>query len=327
MIVLGAKDVVDLLPMGEAIAVVGETMKTVSRGETNLPLPSVVEVGGGNRLGIMPGAMLGGDPFYGVKLLSLFPGNPARGLSSHLGIMTLFEAATGQPTALLAADALTAIRTAAASAVATRALARPDARVLAIVGTGEQAGHHVEAMVLVRDIAELRIAGRTPERAAVFAEKMRASHAGIAVETADTVGEAVAGADIVCTVTSSKETVLQGAWIAPGTHINAVGASVPTMREIDEDMVAMARLFTDYRPSAFAQAADIVTALESGRIAKEHVLGEIGELLAGEVEGRISASDITLYRSLGLAAQDLACGGHIVEKALRLGRGTHVNLE
>lgn len=320
MIVLSGADVATLMPMETAIEVVAGAMVAVSVGKANLPLRSLVDVGGANRLGIMPGA-LAEPACYGVKLLSLFPDNPAEGYSSHEGTMVLFEARHGLVAAMLNAGPLTAIRTAAASAVATRALARPEASTLAIVGTGEQAGHHIDAMLAVRPVSELRIAGRSTAKAEALAHKASARHPRVKISTGTDIQAAVNGADIVCTVTAAAEPILSGTWIAPGTHLNVVGSSIPSLREIDEEMVARAAVFVDYRVSTFAQAGEIIRAIESGRIGRDHVRAEIGEVLAGTASGRTGPDEITLYRSLGVAAQDLACAVHCVEqaKARRMG--------
>ncbi|MBZ0130092.1 MAG: ornithine cyclodeaminase family protein [Rhodobacteraceae bacterium] len=314
MIVIGAGEVRALLSMRDAIEIVEAAMIAVADGKANMPLRNVMEVGGVNRLGIMPGALSGDAPTYGVKLISLFPGNPARGLSSHIGAMVMFDPETGAPAAVIDADALTAIRTAAASAAATRALAREDARVLALIGTGEQAEAHLAAIPLVRDIAEVRVTGRTPDRAAAFCDRMRADYPHLPLHPAASVAEAVRGADIVCTLTASPEVVLLGRNITPGTHVNAVGASIPTMQEIDAELVLKSRLFVDYLASALAQAREIMDALASGAMADGHILGEIGALYAGRIKGRLAAGDITLYRSLGVAAQDLACAAAIIDR-------------
>ncbi|MCV2887377.1 ornithine cyclodeaminase family protein [Ruegeria aquimaris] len=310
MKIITAEEIHQHLPMRDAIEVVEKTMIRVSVGQANLPLRMVMDIDGTNRLGVMPGAL--SDPtLYGIKVLSLFPGNPAKGLSSHIGTVLLFDPETGRPRAALDADAITAIRTAAATAVATRALARSDARVLALIGTGEQAESHIAALTLVRQISEIRIAGRTPDRAAEFANRMSVHYPDIAFTPAPDVEQAVRGADIVCTLTSSASVVLHGDWIGPGTHVNAVGASIPTMQEIDEALLLKSELFVDYRPSAFAQAREIISALESGAMTKDHVRGEIGEVLSGAVDRRSGPDAITLYRSLGIAAQDLACADHV----------------
>ncbi|MFH1796232.1 MAG: ornithine cyclodeaminase family protein [Pseudomonadota bacterium] len=332
MIVLSDRDVAALLPMAAAIEVVEKAMIAVSAGAAILPLRMVVDVGPPNMMGVMPGALLPGngtvEGCFGVKLVSLFPNNPDAGFSSHQGAIVLFESDHGSAVAMMNAGLLTAVRTAAASAVATRALARQDSATLAMVGAGEQAGHHVEAMLLVRpSIRALRIAGRRPEKAQAFAEHVAAQHPGLAVTVAEDVRSAVDGADIVCTVTSSPTPVLKGEWIAPGTHLNVVGASVASNREIDEEVVARSRLFVDYRPSTFAQAGEVIGAIESGRIGRDHVLAEIGEVLSGKAGGRRDPGEITLYRSLGIAAQDLACVAHCLRAAQARGMGVEAPLD
>ncbi len=303
MIVASAEDVRRCLPMDKAIELVAEAMVAVSEGKANLPLRTAMDIDGVNKLGMMPGVL---GRVYGVKLISLFPDNPAKGLSSHIGAMVLFDPETGVPTAMVDADALTAIRTAAASAVATRALAREEAKTLAIIGTGEQALAHIEAMGVVRGNCGVRIAGRTAERAEAFVAKARGAFPALTFTACKDAEEAVGGADIICTVTSASTPVLRGAWVEAGAHINAVGASVPSMQEIDEATLLRARLFTDYLPSALAQAREII---EAGP--KAEILGEIGEVLVGKVQGRRAAADITLYRSLGVAAQDLICADFV----------------
>ena len=332
MIVLSDKDIRSLLPMTDAIEIVQSAMIAVSAGAANLPLRSAIDVGAPNMMGVMPGAFMPGngqvEACFGVKLVSLFPGNPDAGYSSHQGAIVLFEPEHGSAIAMMNAGLLTAVRTAAASAVATRALARPDCGTLAMVGAGEQAEHHLEAMLCVRpSIRELRVVGRRREKAEAFASHAADRHPGLAIRVFDDVRSAVEGADLVCTVTSSPEPVLMGAWVTPGTHVNVVGASIPSKREIDEEMVARSRLYVDYRASTFAQAGEVIHALESGRIQREHVLAEIGEVLAEKAAGREAASDITLYRSLGIAAQDLACATHCWHEAKARGLGVEASLD
>ena len=312
MIIVSGDEIRDLLPMADAIETVQTAMIAVSQGRANMPLRSVMEIDGTNRLGIMPGALRDPD-IYGVKLISLFPGNPAKGLSSHIGQMVIFDNDTGAVTACLDADALTAIRTAAASAAATRVLARKDARVLAVIGTGEQAESHIEAMNCVRDVSEVRVAGRTQIRAAEFIKRVGPKFPDLAFVAAKDAREAVLGADIVCSVTSSATPVLQGNWIAPGMHVNAVGASIPTMQEIDRDLLMKSALFVDYRASAMAQAREIIDAIAGGDMDQAHIRGEIGQVYAGEIAGRKGEDEITLYRSLGVAAQDLACAQRVLD--------------
>ncbi|MGN6465833.1 MAG: ornithine cyclodeaminase family protein [Rhizobiaceae bacterium] len=325
MIVLSDKDIAALLPMETAIEIVARAMLTVSAGKATLPLRSIMDVGGANRMGIMPGAMA--DPAcHGVKLVSLFPGNADAGRSSHEGAIILFDPDHGSPTAVMNAGLLTAIRTAAASAVATRALAREDSKTLAVIGTGEQAEHHLQAIAAVRDIAEIRIVGRRAAKADLFVRRARSRFPALSFRSGTDVREAVAGADIVCTVTSAAEPILFGDWIAPGTHINVVGASVPSKREIDAALVAKSALYVDYRPSTFAQAGEVIDAMDKGLVTRDHVRGEIGEVLAGAARGRRGRDEITLYRSLGIAAQDLACANYCLKQARETRMGVEADL-
>ncbi len=323
MRILSNADVADLLPMDQAIGVVDQVMRAVSAGQAQLPLRHVVPVGGANLMGVMSGAL--GDPAcYGVKLVSLFPGNPARGLSGHRGAVVLFEAQTGGAVAMMDAGLLTAIRTAAASAVATRALAREDACRLTIIGTGEQAEHHLTAMVAVRSISHLHVVGRRAEKAADFATHAAARHPGLAISHGTDVRAGVQGADILCTVTNSAVPVLLGNMLEPGQHLNVVGASIASKREVDDAVVLRSEVFCDYLPSLRAQAGEIVDMLKAGIITDAHLRGEIGAVLAGAA-GRSSQRAITLYRSLGIVAQDLAAAQHILTRAEAEGRGQVVS--
>lgn len=325
MIVLTQDDVAALLPMGEAIEVIDRVMRVVSRREVELPLRHAVPVGGGNMMGVMSGSI--SDPAcFGVKLVSLYPDNPKKGLSSHRGAAVLFEAETGGAVAFMDAGLLTAIRTAAASAAATRALAREDASSLALIGYGEQAHHHLDAMMAVRPIGRVSVAGRSAERAGVFAAAMARRYPDLAITRGTDVKAAVAGADIICTVTASAEPVLMGDWVPDGAHVNIVGASVPSKREVDDRLVERAGIWVDYMPSTLAQAGEIVDMIAAGRLAENDLKGEVGALLEGGIEGRSSAGQITAYRSLGITAQDLAAARHIHARALAEGRGQTVKL-
>lgn len=323
MIVLTHEDVAALLPMPEAIEVVADVMKGVSARTAELPLRSAVPVGGANKMGVMPGAIA--DPAcFGVKLVSLFPDNPARGLSSHRGAIVLFEAETGGAVAMMDASLLTAVRTAAASAVATRALAREDAESLAIIGYGEQAEHHLAAMLAVRPIKRVAVAGRSAEKAAAFAAQAAAEYPEVDFSSGTDLHTAVASADIVCTVTASPTPIVQGDWVKPGAHVNIVGSSIPTMREVDDRMVERGAIWVDYTPSTLAQAGEIVDMIAEGTFRDSDLKGEIGSLLAGDIAGRSGADQITVYRSLGVAAQDLAAAHHVLTRARAEGRGQPV---
>lgn len=323
MRILTNADVAALLPMAEAVEVIDTTMRSVSRGAAELPLRHVVPVGGKNLMGVMSGA-LGEPACYGVKLVSLFPGNPAKGLSGHRGAVVLFEAETGGAVAMMDAGLLTAIRTAAASAVATRALARPDCARLTIVGTGEQAEHHLTAMRAVRPITHVHVVGRRADKAAAFAAHAAQEHPGLTITHGTEVQAGIKGADIVCTVTNSATPVLQGDWLEPGQHLNIVGASVASKREVDDAVIPRCEVFTDYLPSLLAQAGEVVEGLKAGVFAQGHLKGEIGAVLNGG-PGRSGPAAITLYRSLGIVAQDLAAAHHILTRAEAEGRGQVVD--
>ena len=321
--VISGPEVRQLLPYRECVEAVATAMRAVSSGRALMPLRQIMRLPSGQgALGMMPGYL--GDPeCFGIKLLSLFPGNPAIGLSSHMGLYVLCEAENGRPLALMDASVLTAIRTAAASVVATRALAREDARALAIVGTGEEAVSHIEAFQAARPFDRLLIWGRRPAAAEALAERSRRVGAW-AVEVVPSVREALAVADVVCTVTSSPDPLLFGADVRPGTHLCLVGSSIPTTREVDDDCVEMSRFFVDYRGSALAQAGELLHAIRERRVTESHVVAEIGEVLNGGVPGRRSADEVTVYKSLGVAAQDLAAATLVHRRAVERSAGTRV---
>ncbi|MGC4053638.1 MAG: ornithine cyclodeaminase family protein [Paludibaculum sp.] len=284
------------------IPIVREAMVAFSKGETIQHLRSILTLSAGRLFGIMPGAM-GSDEAFGAKLISVFHGNAALGRQSHQGVVVLFDPVTGEPVCVVHAGELTAIRTAAASAVATDALARPEACRLAILGTGEQAGTHIRAIAEVRKLESIRIWGRSLERASILTERTQAA---CPVLPAASVEEAVAEADIVCTVTSSAEPILLGRWLRPGTHVNVVGSSHAGPVEVDNDLVVRSRFIADSREGVLQQGAEFLRAKQAGLIGDEHVVGEIGQVLAGTIPGRQSADEVTVYKSLGHVVQDLA---------------------
>jgi ornithine cyclodeaminase/alanine dehydrogenase-like protein (mu-crystallin family) len=310
--ILRGVEIKALLPMGACIELMRRTMIGVSQGRAHIPARSVMPTSQG-MMGLMPGALEDPDCF-GLKLLSLFPGNPAVGLSSHLGLVLLFEPEHGRPVAMMDAAEITAIRTAAASGLATDLLAPPDAGDLAILGAGEQAASHLEAMLAVRPVRRVRVWSRTAAHAETFAASQSAKW-GVPVEAVADPRAAVTGADLVCTVSAARAPILEGAWIAPGAHLNVAGASRPDAVEIDTDAVTRSRYFVDYRPSTHLEAAEYLRALADGAITEAHILAEIGEVASGAQPGRLTASDITLYRSLGIAAQDLASAHYLLDAA------------
>jgi ornithine cyclodeaminase/alanine dehydrogenase-like protein (mu-crystallin family) len=287
------------------LPMVREAMIAFSKGETLQLLRSILPLGEGRMFGVMPGAM-GAEACFGAKLISVFPGNFARGVQSHQGVVVLFEPETGAPVCVVHAGEITAIRTAAASAVATDALARKDAKRLALLGYGEQAGTHARAIARVRELASIVVWGRSMERARAFAVAM-GKELGIEVRAVKTAREAVAEADVVCTLTSAAEPILLGEWVRPGTHVNVVGSSYAGPAEVDNELVRRSRFFVDSREGVLAQGAEFLRAKAAGVVGDEHIVGEIGQVLAGDVVGRTSAEELTVYKSLGHVVQDLAC--------------------
>ena len=322
--ILSGADIKALLPMATCIALMRTTMIAVSEGRVRVPPRSVLPVSNGGLLANMPG-YLAEPECFGVKLLSLFPGNPAAGLSSHLGLVLLFEPTHGLPVAMLDAAELTAIRTAAVSGLATQLLAREDAGDLAILGSGEQARSHLGAMLAVRPLRRARIWSRNAAHAEAFAAEQSELHA-LKIEVAASAEAAVAGADLICTVTGSPEPILRGDWIATGAHLNVVGASRIAAAEIDTAAVVKSRIFVDFRQSAELEAGELRRALDAGAITADHVLGEIGEVAQGSVAGRRASDDITLFKSLGIAPEDLASAHYVLQHAEAEGVGQVVEL-
>lgn len=314
MRMLSGRDIAALTDVAGLIAPMAACMRAVSRRDVELPLRSMVRLPGRDMMGMM-GGWLGDPPGHGIKVLSLFPDNPSHGRSSHAGLMILFDAETGLARACLDAAVLTAIRTAAATAMATDILARKDATRLAILGCGEQAAVHIEAMRAIRPISAIIVWGRDPAKAARFA----ADHG---ISQASSVADAVADADIIVTATPATEPFLHAAMLRPGQHIAAVGASIPTMQEIHADCLRRVCLFTDYLPSLEAQAAEVIVARREGF---DPTPVEIGTVLNG-ASGRQSDTEITMYRSLGVAAQDLAAAHAILARAEAAGRGAVVDM-
>lgn len=293
------------------IPLVRQAMIAFSRGETRQLLRSIIPLADGRMFGIMPGA-LGARAVFGAKLISVFPDNFAKGVSSHQGVVVLFDGESGAPVCVVDAGEITAIRTAAASAVATDALARPDARRLAVLGYGEQAATHIRAISKVRRLSAVTVWGRDPARTATFASAM-AVELGLAVRASPDVEAAVADAGIVCTVTAATDPILFGRWLAPGTHVNLVGSSFAGPAEVDDDLVVRARLIADSREGVLAQGGEFLRAKAAGRVGDEHVVGEIGQVLAGDLPGREAPDQITVYKSLGHVVQDLAAAQALCE--------------
>jgi ornithine cyclodeaminase len=328
-VVLSEKDVHALLPMRECIDLMAKALAALARGEAYVPLRMVVRLPDGSGLmAMMPGYLASsqdGPAALGFKAVSIFPANAQRGLDTHQGAVVLLEGDTGRLKAVMDGAAVTAIRTAAVSAVATDRLARPDAAVHAILGAGVQAGTHLEAVSEVRRIQQVRIWNRNPERAKQLAAEQGKKHR-IPIEVVSTAEAAVREADIISTVTASPEPVLAHQWLKPGAHINAVGSSIPTTRELDSATVKAARVFVDRRESALNEAGDLLIPMREGIINANHIVAELGEVVNGSSPGRRSAQELTVFKSLGLAVEDVASAAFIVRRALETGAGARAQL-
>jgi ornithine cyclodeaminase/alanine dehydrogenase-like protein (mu-crystallin family) len=324
VLVLGEHDVARLLPMDECVEVMAEALEALERGEMHQPLRFVVRPpDAAGLLGLMPAHRSGPSPAFGLKAVCVMPGNPARGLDAHQGVVILSDGETGEVRAVVNASAITAIRTAAVSAVATRLLARTGARELAVLGAGVQARSHLAAMAVARDFEIARIWSRTPEHAAAVAAE---AGTPFPVEVSASAQEAVGSADVVCTTTSAQEPILRRKWLRDGAHVNAVGSSIPTTRELDTATMAAAALFVDRRESTVNEAGDFLFPQEEGALGPEHIRAELGELLTGRAQGRTSDDELTVFKSLGLAVEDLAAAEHVYRRARETGTGAEVEL-
>jgi ornithine cyclodeaminase/alanine dehydrogenase-like protein (mu-crystallin family) len=324
ILVLSEPDVERVLPMEACIDVMSEALAALARGTMYQPLRAVVRPPDAPGLiGLMPAYRSASPAAFGLKAVNVMPGNPARGLDMHQGVVLLSDGDTGEPSAIVNASAITAIRTAAVSGVATRALAREDTRELAILGAGVQARSHLQAMAAVRRFERARVWSRT----AANAERLAAeADVPFAVEAVGSAADAVRRADVIVTATSSPTPVLQRAWLADGVHVNAVGSSIPTTRELDSETVAAASLFVDRRESTENESGDYLLALQDGAIGPGHIRAELGDVLVGAAPGRTADTELTVFKSLGLAVEDLAAAQYAVERARESGVGTEVAL-
>jgi ornithine cyclodeaminase/alanine dehydrogenase-like protein (mu-crystallin family) len=324
VLVLNHAEVERLLPMPECITVMEDALSALARGEFHQPLRTIVKPSNAaGVLAMMPSFRAGDKPAFGLKAICVFPGSAKFGKDAHQGGVLLFSGETGELLALLNASAITAIRTAAVSAVATKLLAREDANELAIIGAGVQARSHLQAMACVRPIKRAHVVARQPENGRKFAEEMQAK-VPFPIEPVDNSESAVSGADIIVTVTNAREPVVKRDWISSGTHINAIGTFSPAAREIDTATMAAATLFVDRRESALNEAGDYLIAAKEGIIGPEHIRAELGEVLTGTYPGRTSRDEITLFKSLGLAIEDLAAAEYVYRKAQEQDSGTWV---
>ena len=322
LLVVGHDEVKRLLPMEECIELMASVLADLARGAVWQPLRFVVRPPDEPSLmGLMPAHRSEPTASYGLKAVCIFPSNAARGIDLHQGGVLLFDGETGVLRALVDASAITATRTAAVSGVATKALAREDARELAILGSGVQARSHLEAMAAARPFERARVWSRTAEHAAAFAAEAEVSFPVEAVGSAE---EAVRAADVVVTATSSLEPIVRRDWLAPGAHVNAVGSSIPTARELDADTVAASALFADARESMVNEGGDYLFAVREAGIGPDHIRAELGEVLTGSGQGRLADDELTVFKSLGQAAEDLAAAEHVNTRAQAAGAGVTV---
>lgn len=324
-LILTQADVRALLTMEACLELTEQSLLSLARGKALNPLRSALwKPDRSGLLGVMPGFDEEAGAL-GLKVVGVFPGNHGGPLDSHQGFVALFDTENGSPLAILEASEITAQRTAAASALATRILAPEGARELALLGSGVQAGTHLRAMLLARPFERVRVFSPQRENRERFAKRASELH-GLEVQSVDSPQAAVAQADVICTLSSSRQPVLLGEWITRGVHINAAGACTPAARELDTPLVQAARLFVDRRESAQNEAGDFLIPLAEGVLGPEHILGELGELLLEGIPGRTSPQEITLFKSLGLAVEDLGCASYLVREARARGLGVEVDL-
>ena len=319
VLVLKQEEVEQLLDMPGCIDAMQEALASLARGEMSMPLRSVFAPDGSSLIGLMPSHRGGSVPLYSLKTVCVFPDNPKRGLDAHQGTVTLYDGETGETRALLNASAVTAIRTAAVSGVASRLLAREDVQTLGILGAGVQARSHAEAMRAVRDFERVLLYSPTEEHARACAEEVGAELAGSAREV-------VEAADVLVAATNATEPVLERSWLRPGAHVNSVGGRPPRMTELDVATIADSAFFVDRRESTEAEAGDYQRALADGAIGPDHIRAEIGEVVTGAKPGRESDEEITVFRSMGLAVEDLAAAEYVVQRAHEQGLGMTVDL-
>ncbi len=325
VLVINKSHVQKLLSMKDCIKTIANSFRSLAIGEVVMPrrlimwLPKKV-----GALGLMP-AYCGEPRVLGVKVITAFPCNQNTEFHTHQGMVVLFGADHGEPLAIIDASEITAIRTAAVSGVATDLLSNPNAGDLLIMGSGVQAAKHLEAMLLVREIRRIRVWNPFPGLAKKFSQ-IQSERLSISIEPLEGREPEIDGADIICTVTGSTEPVLLGKMISPGTHVNAVGASFPHARELDTEAVVKSRFFVDLRDSALNEAGDFLFPKNEGVIDDKHILGEIGEVLLGKVEGRRSREDITVFKSLGLAVEDVTAAKYVFDRAYEEGAGQSVEI-
>ncbi len=323
-LVLNREQVGQLLPMAECIEVMAAALQSLAKGEVVMPLRPIMRLPEHKGLmGLMPSYSSALNAM-GLKVITIFHGNENSEHDSHQGAVLLFDGEHGGLRAIMDAASITAIRTAAVSGVATRTLARADAHALALLGSGVQAQTHLEAMRLARNVTQVRVWSRNFEHAQRFVQRNRSG--AYHLEACELARQAVAGADLICAVTSATDPVLQGKWLNPGAHVNVVGSSTPRAREVDTSAILRSRFYVDCRESILHEAGDFLIPKQEGAIGEEHIVGELGEVLLGKVAGRRNDDEITLFKSLGLAIEDLAAAQYVYEKAVATSTGAWLDI-
>ncbi|MCP4535950.1 MAG: ornithine cyclodeaminase [Chloroflexi bacterium] len=325
MRILSREDVRQALPMPQAIKATKAAFAQLSTGQTDVPLRVALEAPLHNGVTLFMPAHLPAADRMAVKIVSVFNDNPDQGLPLIHALVVVVDATTGKPIAVMDGTYLTALRTGAASGAATDLLARPDAHTAAVFGAGVQGRTQLEAICAVRSIQKAQVYDVTRERATAFATEM-SHHLSLQVQVADTPSEAVRQADVICTATTATSPVFDDADVQPGTHINAVGAYTPQMQEIPVKTVLRAKVVIDHYESSLAEAGDLLIPMRHGQMSQDHIYAEIGEIAAGIKPGRTSAEEITFFKSVGVAVQDVAAASAALEAAQRIGLGTEVAL-
>jgi alanine dehydrogenase len=326
--ILSGGDVRRAVRMAEAIQAVKEAYIQLSTGQAVVPLRTPVEVEKRDAVTLFMPAYLAASDAMGAKIVSVFPGNPAEGLPLIHAVVIVVDAETGRPVALMDGTHLTALRTGAASGAATDLLARPDARVAAIFGAGAQARTQLEAICTVRPIEKVWVYDTVPEAALAYVEEMKGHGRPVPTDVmvAASPAQAVGEADVICTATTSTTPVFDDAHLKPGVHINGIGSYTPEMQEVPAETVARARVVVDSRSASLAEAGDLIVPLAEGLITKAGIHGEIGEVAAGRISGRGSDQEITFFKSVGVAVQDVAVADLILRRAAEMGLGVEVDL-
>lgn len=322
--ILSAEDVRRCLPMEQAIEAVKSAFIQLSAGEARVPLRSRIDLNANDRALFMP-VYLPRQKMTAVKTVTVFPHNGARGLPAIQAMLMVFDARDGRPLALLDGETLTAIRTGAASGLATDLLALPEAKTLALFGAGVQARSQFRAVRQVRPVERVLITDPNEARAHALVAEICRSHPDLQVKIA-TAKEAAQAADIICTATTSTVPVFRDEWLRPGVHINGIGSFTPEMQEIPAETVQRAALFADARAACLQEAGDILIPLKKGYISEAHIRAEIGEVAAGKAEGRKDAQEITFFKSVGNGVQDLAAAAVVLRNAEKQGTGRKIKL-